>query len=203
MTKKDDPESNALVKHNSKRLITSKGRSQISLTTNIIKAAATSRASSQALVDDSWIEKIWEWADKFGIGNDSIPRNRVDLLKLESIRIVCSDIYLLHESIGNLSNLKELYAYNNSNLDSLLDSIGNLSNLDNLEANDNNLTSLPESIVNLSNLRWLHIEGNNLDSLPDSIGNLSNLYNLNASDNNITSLPDSIDQTKTMIIWEK
>ena len=67
-------ESNSLVKRTDNGLISNKGRrSQINLTSDIIKAAAIARTSSQALVDESWMQEIWDWADKFEIGEDMRP----------------------------------------------------------------------------------------------------------------------------------
>lgn len=177
MPKKDGQESiesNSLVKRTSKRLMTSKGRrSQINLTSDIIKAAAISRASSQALVDKSWMQEIWKWADKFGIDEDTIPHDSAALLALEYLFVY--DISFLPESIGNLVNLRSL------------------------EVSHNELTSLPESIGNLINLTSLHFGTNKLTSLPESIGNLRNLMGLYVSDNELTSLPESIDQKKVNI----
>ncbi|MGP5556111.1 hypothetical protein [Psychrobacter celer] len=133
MTQKDEQEPNALVKRPNNGLVTSKGRrSQIRLTTDIIKAAATLRTSSQALVDESWIQEIWDWADKFKIEDDVIPRNKLDLLCLETMEIGrYKGFKCLPKSIGNLSNLKSLNI-NANHLKSLPESIGNLSSLEKL-----------------------------------------------------------------------
>ena len=207
MTQEDDLESNALVKITSKGLITSKGRrSQISLTSDIIKAAAISRSSSQELVDESWMQEVWEWADEFRIHEDTIPRNKDALLALNYIRFYyymnhdndhnyhdLTGYYLpfLSDSICKLSNIEELNV-NFNNLTSLPESIGSLSILTRLSVNFNNFTSLPESIGNLSNLEELNVNFNDLTSLTESIGKLSNLEELDVSSNNITSLPESI-----------
>lgn len=190
MTQKDDSksiESNALVKRIRKELMTSKGRrSQISLTADIIKTAALSRTLSQALVDKSWMQEIWDWADEFGIDKHTIPRNRTGLLKLTGIKVTNTKIALLPESIGNLKNLKFLNVGANS-FTSIPDSIGSLINLGFLNFGGNKITSLPESIGNLKNLTYLNVGANSLTSLPDSIGNLSNLRTFNVSENKLTS----------------
>ena len=91
-----------------------------------------------------------------------------------------SETFSIHaapESIGSLSNLKELYLRNN-NLTSLNESIGNLSNLKTLIISNNNLTSLPESIGSLSNLRELELSNNNLTSIPESFAILTKIEKL-------------------------
>ncbi len=97
----------------------------------------------------------------------------------------------LPESIGNLSNLVQLYVDDNE-LTTLPESIGNLSNLFYLVAHFNNLTSLPESIGNLSNLIFLDLGYNQISYIPDSIGNLSNLQTLWIFDNQLSTIPDSV-----------
>ncbi len=63
MTEKDNQDTiqfNALVKRTNRDLLATKGRrSQISLTSDIIRAAAIARTSIQALVDESWMQEIW------------------------------------------------------------------------------------------------------------------------------------------------
>ncbi len=97
----------------------------------------------------------------------------------------------LPESIGNLTNLVQLYIDDNE-LTTLPESIGNLSNLFYLVANFNNLTALPDSIGNLSNLLFLDLGYNQISYIPESIGNLSNLQTLWIFDNQLSTLPDSI-----------
>ena len=86
-------------------------------------------------------------------------------------------IFILPESFVTLTNLENLYFYN-QNLNSLPESFGNLSNLTELYLEYNELTDLPESFGNLSNLTELYLEYNELTDLPESFGNLSNLTEL-------------------------
>src|SRR5699024_5276615 len=118
--------------------------------------------------DESWMQEIWEWADRYEINEDTIPRSRIDLLGLESLSVY--SINFLPESIGNLVNLTYLEV-----------SFGGFS--------PNMLTSLPENIGNLINLRTLNVSDTKLTSLPKSIGNLVNLTSLDVSSNELTSLP--------------
>ena len=147
MTQEDDPdsiESNALVKRTSKGLITSKGRrSHISLTSDIIKAAETARTSIHTLLDYSWIDKIWEWADKFEISEDDIPRNQDELLAIDKLVI----------------NTKKSVIYTNK-LKGLKDTV--LSKID----------YIPDELIYLTNLSFLAFVGLSLSRLPYNIGNL-------------------------------
>jgi Leucine-rich repeat (LRR) protein len=89
---------------------------------------------------------------------------------------------ILPDSIGNLTNLTELYVRKNQ-LTTLPDSIGNLTNLQVLGVENNQLTTLPDWIGNLTHLEYLYVDNNQLTTLPDSIGNLTNLTKLNVEDN--------------------
>ena len=93
----------------------------------------------------------------------------------------------LPAEIEKLTNLTELYLYNNQ-LTSLPAEIGKLTNLIKLILSDNQLTSLPAEIGELTNLTKLDLAGNQLTSLPAEIEKLTNLTELDLSDNKLTSL---------------
>ncbi len=78
------PESQALVKSdNNGQALTVKGKgSLLALTDSILKSAIASRKANQLSVDDSWMQEIWDWADKFEIDSHIIPRDKVTLLAL-------------------------------------------------------------------------------------------------------------------------
>ena len=117
--------SHNVMKTSNRTLVSGGGRSSLNLTTDIIKSAKAARQANQLLVDDDWIQKIWKWADKFGITEDLIPRDRDALLALTSLYI------------------------RNNNLSELPDSIGQLTNLRTLNIGENNLSKLPDSISQL------------------------------------------------------
>jgi Leucine-rich repeat (LRR) protein len=99
----------------------------------------------------------------------------------------------LPDSIGSLTNLKELSILNLKNLEKLPDSIGNLKNLKELRIHGSKLKELPDSIGNLKSLKKLSlINLENLKKLPDSIGNLTQLTQLDLYNSKVTSIPDSI-----------
>ncbi|MHA1820569.1 MAG: leucine-rich repeat domain-containing protein [Promethearchaeota archaeon] len=97
------------------------------------------------------------------------------------------NIWFLPESIGRLTNLKELNLLG-YRLSSLPESIGHLTNLQTLSINDNQLSSLPEIITQMTWLKVLDIGVNQISSLPESIGALKNLTYLNLESNEL-SLP--------------
>ena len=105
----------------------------------------------------------------------------------------------LPESLGQLTNLKELIISNNNNLTKLPESLGGLTNLTHLIISRNyNLSSLPESLGQLTNLIKLVISNNNsLSVLPESLGSSTNLTNLTILDisnnNSLTKLPESLE----------
>ena len=173
---KENNENNAVVKHINSNPISVKGqKSPMALTSSILKSAIAARKASQLPVDESWIKRIWEWADKFEISEDDIPRNRSSLLALTEIVIDNFDLSELARGIGQLTNLTHLGIMWNNELTELPDSIGQLTNLTELDIHHNELTKLPDSIGQLANLTELHISENRLTKLPDSIGQLTNL----------------------------
>ena len=121
----------------------------------------------------------------------TIPESIGNLTNLKELTIFDTLIIALPESIGNLTNLQELVISGNS-LTSLPESIGNLTNLQELVISGNSLTSLPESIGNLTNLQYLEIRYAPISALPESIGNLINLQSLRISYTSLTTLPESI-----------
>lgn len=133
----------------------------------------TERKASQLALDDTWIQKIWRWADSFDINDEAIPRDKKALLALKSIVLEAQGFTELPESIGQLSYI------------------------DTLELNYNQLKALPESIVQLQNLLQLGLNGNSLKALPESIGQLSNLTQLGLTGNNLKELPESIGHLRT------
>ncbi len=44
--------------------------------------------SSQMVIDESWMKRIWEWADEFEIPEEDIPRNRDGLLAIKRLSFV-------------------------------------------------------------------------------------------------------------------
>ncbi len=114
-----------------------------------------------------------------------------DMLAFAGI-LDCAGASILNiDGIQCLSNLNELYLYNNQ-LTSLPTEIGSLGSLTKIYFGNNLLTSIPSQIGNLTSLLSLSFYSNQLTSIPSQIGNLTNLYGLYLNDNKITSLPPEI-----------
>jgi len=80
----------------------------------------------------------------------------------------------LPPQIGNLKNLRVLYAYTNE-LKKLPREIGELKNLTRLNVQYNELIELPKEIGNLTSLRELGVSNNRLIYLPYELGLLERL----------------------------
>lgn len=88
--------------------------------------------------------------------------------------------------IGNLTNLEDLYLYNNSMTGDIPEEIGNLLNLDVLYLTYNQFTGdVPSSFNNLTNLRYLNIGTNRLKNMPDLTG-MSSMYSFVVRNNYFT-----------------
>ena len=101
--------------------------------------------------DDSWIYKLWEWADENDIPDlewvedehfeeggywRGLPRDKEKLLSLTELDLRKNQLTELPKEIGNLTNLTEL------------------------DLSWNKLTELPKEIGNLTNLTKLDLENN-------------------------------------------
>ena len=94
--------------------------------------------------------------------------NEKNIKSLEAVSVLdLSDaaIKILPSEIGNLSNLKGLWLYNNQ-LTAIPREIGNLSKLEGLNLYNNQLAALPSEIGNLSKLERLLLHGNQLTAIP-------------------------------------
>ncbi len=96
----------------------------------------------------------------------------------------------LPDSLWRCSNLVFLNVFSN-NLRNLSPEIGNLVNMRELYAGDNVLTHLPEEISKLSHLKVLHVAGNSISHLAPSL-ELVFLEKLYAGRNQMKEFPNSI-----------
>jgi Leucine-rich repeat (LRR) protein len=123
---------------------------------------------STDLVDESWMERLWQWADDNDISGALrersmpwLPRDREGLVNLTWLNLKDSELTELPKEIGNLVNLKYIHLDNNA------------------------LTELPEEITNLSNLRTLSLYGNPLVNwMEDKSPELNKWYSDNICDKN-------------------
>jgi len=110
---------------------------------------------------------------------------KIKISILNDLNLHFNQITNIPETIGELTQLTEIYLENNL-FGILPESIGNLTNLITLNINENQLTSIPENIGNLTGLEKLLLYNNSLTSLPESICNIfSNLSQYDFSDNYI------------------
>jgi Leucine-rich repeat (LRR) protein len=98
---------------------------------------------STDLVDESWMEVLWQWADDNRIQSYQLPRNRDGLLNLTKLWLNNTQLTELPKEIGNLTNLTSLLIGKNL-LNEFPKEIGNLVNLTELNLSDNQLTELPK-----------------------------------------------------------
>jgi len=138
---------------------------------------------STDLVDESWMERLWQWADDNDIDDKVLPRDREGLVNLRRLLILCFRVHEIPKEIGNLVNLTYLkIAFGIIN--ELPKEIGNLVNLRHLAINNLLVAELPKEIGNLVNLTSLNLKNyksnfshfNYKDlQLPKEITNLVNL----------------------------
>jgi Leucine-rich repeat (LRR) protein len=88
------------------KLALNKARNLMNITKKILAKKKTNN-----LVDDSWIERLWEWADENNISNDNLPRNKEKLLNLTKISFLFNQLIELPKEIGKLVNLTWLNLY--------------------------------------------------------------------------------------------
>ena len=155
------------------------------------------------LVDNSWIDRLWEWADEnlWDGYKDYCIFNRSDGLRTETfVDILISEkncIIGISKDKKILLSSKGLFLPSISRWDFPLE----ICYLRNLEVLDygffdgratNFCETIPKKIGNLINLKVLNLAGNDIIELPSTIGNLKKLIYLKLSDNNLKKLPSTI-----------
>ena len=197
--------------HNSSTLTVQGKESLMNAPLNSVLAA---QSSSQMTVDESWMKRIWEWADEFEIPEEDIPRNRDGLLAIERLSFVMnywenercecvkykilSKIKYIPDEVTYITNLVA-FEIIGLRLNYLPNNLGRLVNLTTLKLHNNEFRTLPESIGQLTNLTKLHIDYNYLRELPESIGQLANLIELKINSNELEELPESIGDLTNLV----
>jgi Leucine-rich repeat (LRR) protein len=125
------------------------------------------------------------------------PANALYLASITSLNINGLHLKTVPSEIGQLSQLAELYLFNNQ-ITSVPDEIGQLPTLEFLNLSDNQITSIPVALAQLSQLSQLYLDCNKITNIPDALAQLPTLEFLNLSDNQITSIPDAIGQLSTL-----
>ncbi len=144
------------------------------ITLGISHRILSGKTSLTAEIDESWMERLWKWAEENNIPdykwikNDyyvaggsyyGLPKNKKDLFSFKELDIFMLGVKELPKEIGNLRNLTLLNLSCNE-LTELPKEIGNLTNLTELDLSGNQLTELPKEIRNLTNLTELTLELN-------------------------------------------
>jgi Leucine-rich repeat (LRR) protein len=102
----------------------SKTKDLMSITNKIL-----AKKGELALTDDSWMQRLWDWADENNINEEKIPRNKEDLVNMTGLYLSFNELTEIPKEIGNLVNLTHLFL------------------------NNNQLTEIPKEIFNLVNLK--------------------------------------------------
>ena len=97
------------------------------------------------LENDSWIEKLWEWADE---NNIELPKDKDELLNLKELDLSYNELKELKEEV-NFTNLHKLLFTRKKEI-KLPVEIGNLTKLEHLNLRNNELTELQETIMKLT-----------------------------------------------------
>jgi Leucine-rich repeat (LRR) protein len=61
-----------------------------------------------AVVDDSWMERLWAWADENNIDEMELPRDKSGLTNLQALHLGGNNLTELPKEIGQLTHLQEL-----------------------------------------------------------------------------------------------
>lgn len=161
--------SNKLIPKKGGELAVQRGNDLVNLTCKLLQ-------SRHMLSDESWMQELWDWADKYYI---ELPRTREGLL---SISILLID---------GMSELNRDLNYENP-IDEIPSALGKLTSLTSLTISGcEYLTTLPDCLWQLANLTTLIITGCNiLPDLPDNLCKLTNLITLDLSGLGIAALPE-------------
>jgi len=163
-----------------KNLIASNKNSSIALarTKNLLNITNKLLANSNSeLVDDSWIERLWKWADENDIPDSElrgIPRCKKKLVSLENLNLISLNLISIPIEIANLNNLKKIILAFNK-IKEIPESFYQLNNLVELNLSNNYLAKLSSKIDNFQALKELYIQNNNINTIPKTIDSLSNL----------------------------
>lgn len=161
---------------------------------SLIKDAYLSRKEVET-VDDDWMVKIWEWAEKFNLIDEVIPSDKDRLLNMIEFKIekVPWVYEFVHEEFKDCTiedmermglNCPEFFKYNpRFDVDYIPEEISNLKKLEVISVEGINVDSLLNKIGKLENLKRLKLSLCEIKRIPEDIGKLSQLESLAVSHN--------------------
>lgn len=152
-------------------------------------------------IETNWFQRLWDWAEICKLDENVIPRNKVDLLNLESLKLSPYDIALSYPSSNYTSGRLHINIRKDSDIEELPIEIGNLINLKELSLDMTNITSLPKEIGNLANLEVLSLDSTNITELPLEIAKLKKLKKLLMRNTEINTIPKEIQNMENLKIW--
>ncbi len=189
---------NLSTKKNTK-VVLSKSKSLLNIANKILaKSSSVTSNLDQELIDESWMDRLWNWADEQEIPEEILPRTQYDLLKLEELNLeeeLEYKIVSIPKEIGYLSNLTFLSFITESDIPK---EIGLLHNLESLSISvyreKELLVELPDGIENLTKLSRIFLSGNiSASSIERLLKNNTDIDTLYISNNDsLTNIPESI-----------
>lgn len=139
--------------------------------------------------DNGWLDTLIEWANNNNLAEfqnystipaypqTGFPREKSQLLSLESLYIPKSGISYLPPELGKLRKLRGI-CLDGNNIDKYPEEMCHYKNLTRLDIDENNLETLPPEIGNLISLQVLSLESNKINDLPIEMTKLRNLKKL-------------------------
>jgi Leucine-rich repeat (LRR) protein len=173
------------------------------------------------LVDDSWIDRLWEWADKNGIGDlewiensyhkdggdwQGLPRIKEKLLKIKIIYLPRKHVNNIPIELFKLVQIEklilDLYGYS-----SIPKEIENLKKLEFLEIQEGDNIHIPKEILLCKQIKSVKLYGNNNNN-PQVNQYVENIFYLNKLEElvlygiGLEKLPSSIKKLKQLKILD-
>jgi Leucine-rich repeat (LRR) protein len=161
----------SLILRTDTQLTLRKVSSFLSITDKILQ-----RSNMPILDNDSWIDRLIEWADKQKIDECDFPRDHEKIKNITSLSLNLYFLLKLPPEFGKLQSLQKLDVSSNL-LTELPPEIGELQKLQTLDLSLNDFTELPPEICKLKSLKKLSLE-KYITELPPEIGELKQLEEL-------------------------
>ena len=156
------------------------------------------RQTEMELYAEPWVQNLWDWADKYEIPKEKLPRTQYELLRLEELELGSDwedEMVPIPKEIGYLSNLRSISFLTNCEVPSEIGLLQKLETFDlNIYIEDSPIVTLPKSVENLTKLRYVYLNGNiTTSSVELLLKNNTDMGVLCITSNSILeSIPESI-----------